>query len=251
MKHATGSSVRDPLETYLREIRQYPVLSAEEERKLARTCRPALVTANLRFVVKLARGYVSQGVRLGDLIQEGNMGLIEAVERFDPDRGIRLVSYARWWIRAYIQAHLLRSRSLVKMGTAIARLPGRDVSLDAHLSDSDEGGSPMDALAGVGPPHDEALSEAQERRVLRARVGGALAGLDPRERYLVEQRLMTEEPETLKTIGAHFGISDGRALQLEQRARRKLEAALRDLATGPERPAHAPGAAGRPRARAA
>ncbi len=117
------------MEQYLREIARYPLLSCEEELELARSFRDrgdtraahALVTANLRFVVKVAWGYRSYGLRVPDLVQEGNIGLMKAVQKFDPDKGIRLISYAVWWIRAYIQNYVLRSWSLVKLGTTQAQ----------------------------------------------------------------------------------------------------------------------------------
>jgi RNA polymerase sigma-32 factor len=118
-----------PLELYLSEVGRRPVLTAEEERALARRYRDhgdtraahGLVTANLRFVVRVAREYRSYGARLADLVQEGNLGLMTAVRKFDPEKGIRLVTYAVWWIRAYMQSHVLRSWSLVKLGTTQAQ----------------------------------------------------------------------------------------------------------------------------------
>jgi len=117
------------LDHYLAEINKFPLLSAEEEQRLARVYRDradtraahALVTANLRFVVKVAYGYRSYGLRMADLVQEGNIGLMKSVQKFDPDLGIRLISYAVWWIRAYIQNYVLRSWSLVKVGTTQAQ----------------------------------------------------------------------------------------------------------------------------------
>jgi RNA polymerase sigma-32 factor len=119
----------DSFDVYLAEVRQVPLLSREEERELARAFRLArdtraahrLVAANLRFVVQVARGYRSYGLRLADLVQEGNLGLMRAVEGYDPDRGFRLVSYAVWWIKAYIHGHILRSWSMVKLGTTQAQ----------------------------------------------------------------------------------------------------------------------------------
>ena len=229
MKRASVPTVSGSLERYLREIRRFPLLTVEEERQLARTCRPALVTANLRFVVKIAREYLPYGFRLGDLIQEGNIGLMRAVEKFDPDRGVRLVSYAVWWIRAHIQEHVLKTRSLVQFGTVPMRKPGRDLSLDEEAFDGDE--SQMASLPGEGPPQDSALSAAEEQRVLRARIHAALARLDWRERYVIEQRVMNDEPATLTEIGDSFGISHQRARQLELRARRKLGVDLVAVAT--------------------
>jgi RNA polymerase sigma-32 factor len=117
------------LDYYLSEINRNPLLTVEEEQRLARSYRErgdtraahALVTANLRFVVKVAYGYRSYGLRMADLVQEGNIGLMKSVQKFDPDLGIRLISYAVWWIRAYIQNYVLRSWSLVKVGTTQAQ----------------------------------------------------------------------------------------------------------------------------------
>src|SRR6266540_4592492 len=129
MKRATHSSTASSLELYLSEINRYPLLAVEEEQRLARVflaerdTRAAhrLVTANLRFVVKVAYEYRSYGFRMADLIQEGNIGLMKAVQKFDADKGIRLISYAVWWIRAFIQNHILKSWSLVKLGTTQAQ----------------------------------------------------------------------------------------------------------------------------------
>ena len=125
----TNKTTTSSLEVYLSEINKFPLRSAEEEQRLAREfaanrdTRAAhrLVTANLRFVVKGAYEYRSYGLRMADLIQEGNIGLMKAVQKFDPDKGIRLISYAVWWIRAYIQNFILKSWSLVKLGTTQAQ----------------------------------------------------------------------------------------------------------------------------------
>jgi len=116
------------LKSYLAEIKDYELLSAEKESELAYQFRAGnqqaghhLVTSNLRFVVKIARQYRSHGIGLADLIQEGNLGLMRAVQRFDPNKGIRLISYAVWWIRAFVQNHIIRSWSLVKLGTTQAQ----------------------------------------------------------------------------------------------------------------------------------
>src|SRR5690349_1504956 len=129
MKRESVPSTSSSLELYLSEINQFPLLTVEEEQNLARLYRRKgdsraahrLVTANLRFVVKVAYEYRSYGLRMADLIQEGNIGLMKAVQKFDPDKEIRLISYAVWWIRAYIQNHILKSWSLVKIGTTQAQ----------------------------------------------------------------------------------------------------------------------------------
>jgi len=274
------------LHYYLSEINRYPLLDAAEEQHLARAYRDrgdsraahALVTANLRFVVKVAYGYRSYGLRMADLIQEGNIGLMKSVQKFDPDLGIRLISYAVWWIRAYIQNYVLRSWSLVKVGTTQAqrklffslartrreldrwssahgadsdgndpskvarklrvspaevremqqRLEGRDLSLDVPVGDG--GALHVDFLASGGPPQDDMVASAEERRLVAGQVGEALARLDPRERFIIEHRVMLDPPMTLKDLGEHFGFSRERARQLEIRAREKLRHALHPLA---------------------
>ncbi len=287
MKRTTLSSTGTSLEMYLSEINRYPLLTVDEEQRLAREFAASgdtraahrLVTANLRFVVKVAYEYRSYGFKVSDLIQEGNIGLMKAVQKFDADKGIRLISYAVWWIRAYIQNYILKSWSLVKLGTTQAqrklffslartrreldktslehgsdsdgrdankvakklrvkpsevremelRLEGRDLSLDAPMGD-DAGSSHVEFVVGDEPSPAEELSDAQERQVVTTRVGAALSNLDPRERFIVEQRVMSERPMTLKELGEHFGFSRERARQLEIRAKEKLKEHLRELA---------------------
>ncbi|MCX7959445.1 MAG: RNA polymerase factor sigma-32 [Deltaproteobacteria bacterium] len=144
---------------YLREVRKYPLLSPEEEYALAKKYKETkdisaahkLITSNLRFVVKIALEYIHYNVRLSDLIQEGNLGLIKALTKFDPDKGYRFISYAIWWIRAYIQSFILKTKSLVKIGTTqaqrklfyslnktkkeILRLSGKD--FDEHIDENE------------------------------------------------------------------------------------------------------------------
>ena len=275
------------LELFLSEINRLPLLAVTEEQSLAHAFRRTgdtraahrLVTANLRFVVKVAYEYRSYGFHMADLIQEGNIGLMKAVQKFDPDKGIRLISYAVWWIRAYVQNYVMRSFSLVKVGTTQSqrklffslartrreldrtsvehgpdsdgedsskiasrlkvkpsevdemtqRMLRRDLSLDAPTGDH-SANAPIDSLVDEGLPHDHELSTAQERGMMQARVGEALGRLDLRERYIIERRLMSETPTTLKEIGEHFGFSRERARQLEVRAKEKLKEELHALA---------------------
>ena len=276
------------LETYLTEINRFPLLAPEEEADLARRfiaegdtrAAHVLVTANLRFVVKVAYEYRSYGFKMADLVQEGNIGLMKAVQKFDPDKGIRLISYAVWWIRAYIQNHILKSWSLVKLGTTQAqrklffslartrreldrtsaehgadsdgrdankiakklnvkagevremelRLEGRDLSLDAPIGDDGGAATHGDFVASGDPVQDEVLSGAEERLMVSGRIGAALGLLDARERFIIEQRVMSERPMTLKELGDHFGFSRERARQLEIRAKEKLREHLQTLA---------------------
>jgi len=293
MKSDSRATASTSLDAYLSEIHQFPLLTVEEEQRLARTFRDKgdaraahrLVTANLRFVVKVAHEYRSYGFSLIDLVQEGNIGLMKAVQKFDPDKGIRLISYAVWWIRAYIQNHILKSFSLVKLGTTQAqrklffslararreldavsaehgldsdgadpekiakklkvkpaeveemaqRMHGRDVSIDAPVGD-DGGSTHGDFLTGHGPSHDHALADAQEQTMMQGRIGAALALLDERERFIVEHRLMSDEPLTLKEIGDRFHVSRERVRQLEIRATQKLKRELHALAIDIEWP---------------
>lgn len=269
------------LAMYLSEINRYPLLTVDEEQRLARRfvkdadldCAHKLVTSNLRFVVKVAYEYRSYGIKMSDLIQEGNIGLMKAVQKFDPDKQIRLISYGVWWIRAYIQNYILKSWSLVKLGTTQAqrklffslartkrelekmgggysederkiakklhvkpsevlemqqRMDGRDLSLDAPMGD-DGGNSHVDFVASGGPSPDDDLAEIEERGIVQDRVGKALSRLDLRERYIIEQRVMSDKPMTLKELGEHFGFSRERARQLEIRAKEKLRSELRLL----------------------
>jgi RNA polymerase sigma-32 factor len=287
MKRLETSGSSSSLELYLSEINRFALLSVEEEQVLARQFRDSgdtraahrLVTANLRFVVKVSYEYRSYGFRMADLIQEGNIGLMKAVQKFDPDKGIRLISYAVWWIRAYIQNYILKSWSLVKLGTTQAqrklffslartkreldknsaeqgsdsdghdalkiarklqvkpaevremeqRMDGRDLSLDVPMGE-DGGHSHVDFVASGNPGQDEELSGAEERQLLSGRVVDALTHLDARERYIIEQRVMSDRPLTLKELGEHFGFSRERARQLEIRAKEKLKVELHALA---------------------
>jgi RNA polymerase sigma-32 factor len=275
------SATPGSLSLYLSEINRYSLLKVEEEQKLARSFAKGdlqaghrLVTANLRFVVKVAYEYRSYGIRMSDLIQEGNIGLMKAVQKFDADKGIRLISYAVWWIRAYIQNYILKSWSLVKLGTTQAqrklffslartrrelekhnagdgaipveeiaqrlrvkptevremeqRMGGRDLSLDAPMGE-DGSSTHVDFVASTAVGQDEEAADKEEAGMINARVRTALTRLDPRERFIIEQRVMNERPLTLKELGEHFGFSRERARQLEIRAKDKLKAELAAL----------------------
>jgi RNA polymerase sigma-32 factor len=267
------------LSVYLAQINKLPLLTVDEEQELARRFRDGpdldaghrLVTSNLRFVVKVAFEYRSYGFRMADLVQEGNIGLMKAVQKFDPDRKIRLISYGVWWIRAFIQNYILRNWSLVKLGTTQAqrklffslartrrelerqgddgglvderdiakklrvkqsevsemsqRLEGRDLSLDAPMGD-DGAASHLDFLESGGQVADAELATHEARSIARTKVAEALSRLDARERFIIEQRLMTEKPQTLSELGAHYRISRERARQLEIRAKAKLKTEL-------------------------
>jgi RNA polymerase sigma-32 factor len=268
--------VSDNLSHYLAQVKQYPLLSPEEEFALATRYQETedmeiahkLITANLRFVVKVALEYRGYGIKLLDLIQEGNIGLMMALKKFDPQRGYRFISYAIWWIRAYIQNFIIRSWSLVKIGTTqlqkklfykmgrikgIAheehqeekieelaqelsvrssdieemqkRFAGRDLSLDAKL-DFDQGISFLDLLPDLSPDQEELLGESEEDDVLKDEVEEALGNLSERERFIISQRIMADDPMTLQELGDTFKISRERVRQIEGEALRKLKGQL-------------------------
>ena len=265
--------VSDNLSHYLAQIKEYPLLSPEEEFSLASRYQETedveiahkLITSNLRFVVKVALEYRGYGIKVLDMIQEGNIGLMVALKKFDPHKGYRFISYAIWWIRAYIQNFIIRSWSLVKIGTtqlqkklfykmgrikSIAheehreekieelaqelsvrpsdieemqkRFAGRDLSLDAKL-DFDQGTSFLDILPDLSPDQEELLGESEEDDVLKGEVQQALGNLSERERFIISQRIMADDPMTLQELGDTFQISRERVRQIEGEALRKLK----------------------------
>jgi len=268
--------VADSLSLYLAEIRKFSLLSEDEEHRFAvkffeekdLEAAHSLITANLRFVVKVAAEYRHYGMKMLDLIQEGNIGLMMAVRKYNPYKGIRLISYAVWWIRAYIQNHIVSAWSLLKIGTtqaqrklffklreardAIRRLgDGEDdvhatamslnvtdqevvemeqrlhgeTSLDAEFPGGD-GLTLLENLADDRMNQEEALSELQERRQLCQQVARAVAGLNEKERFIVEKRISADEPMTLQEIATQFSISRERVRQIEEAALKKMKTAL-------------------------
>ena len=279
------------MDRYVGEISQYSLLSREDELELARRYRidgdlqaaHLLVVSNLRFVVKIAHEYRGYGLKLLDLVQEGNIGLMMAVKKFEPAKGYRLISYAVWWIRAYIQNFVLKSWSLVKLGTTQAqrklffrlrserdraereagpgehvstadlarrldvaeseitdmdgRLAARDFSLDAELSE----GARQTHIDLLADPDEHANVEKtyavrEGRAGLRGLVSKTMEKFNEKERYIVENRLMTEEPQTLQEIGEHFRISRERARQIEGNVIRKMRTVLVGTEFEPEAP---------------
>jgi len=265
--------VADSLSLYLAEIRKFPVLSEEEERRTAVSffedkdleAAHKLITSNLRFVVKVAYEYRHYGLKMLDLIQEGNIGLMLAVRKYNPYKGIRLISYAVWWIRAYIQNHIISAWSLLKIGTtqaqrklffklreaknAIRRLScGEDdthstaqslnvsdrevvemeqrlrgeCSLDAELPGGD-GITVLDGLADDRMNQEELLSEYQQVHKLQQAVAAAVDGLNEKERYIINSRVIADEPMTLQEIASHFSISRERVRQIEEAALKKVK----------------------------
>jgi RNA polymerase sigma-32 factor len=269
---------------YIQRVRQVPELSREDEAELARSFRDRgdqragtrLCMANLRHVVSIAVGYRRYGLPLSDLIAEGNFGIVHAIRKYDPDRGNRFVTYAAYWIRAYILNHVIHSWSLVGVGSGplrskmffrlrrerariaglvgegeegermlaerfgapaekvvemARRLEARDVSLDTKVFD-DGARSLVDTLVADDHDQEERFCRAEEGARLKDVLVDAVRNLDPRERYIVEARMMAdpEEELSLAEIGRRLGVSRERARQLEARAKKKLRERLEPLA---------------------
>ena len=268
------------LTRYLQEIRKFPMLTAEEELRLSKSWRDSedmaaahrLVTSHLRLVAKIAMGYRGYGLPVGELISEGNVGMMQAVKRFDPDRGFRLATYAMWWIRAAIQEYILHSWSLVKMGTTAAqkklffnlrRLKGQMQAIDdgdlqpeqvakiAHALDvpeqdvinmnrrlsapdhslnaplrADSEGEWQDFLVDDAETQESAIGEQQEMSGRKALLASALKTLNERERHILIERRLKDEPTTLEELSQHYDISRERVRQIEVRAFEKLQKSM-------------------------
>jgi len=266
----------DPLQRYLAEIRRFALLSREEEHRLAVDYKEygnveaayKLVTANLRLVVMIAREYQKAFRNLLDLIQEGNMGLMEAVKNFDPYRGVRFPSYAVWWIRAYMIRHIMNDWRMVKIGTTQAqrklffnlqkekekleaegltpgpkllaqrlnvkedevvemeqRLASRDLSVDMPMGD-DEEATLLHFLPDQKESPEEQIAETQYQQLLREKMEQFAGALKDKELVIFRERLLNEEPLTLREIGEKYDISRERVRQIEERVKRKLKAFL-------------------------
>ncbi len=274
--------VKNSLETYLVQINQFPLLNQEEEFKLAVRYRKyndieaahKLITSNLRFVVKVAFEYKSYGVKILDLIQEGNIGLMMAVKKFNPYKGYRFISYAIWWIRAYIQNFIIKTWSLVKIGTTQAqkklfykigkvrkaleangesekkyellardldvtkedivqmeqRMSSRDLSLDAPFDESQEL-THLELLKEESLNQEEAIAQEEEKKIREHEVQNAMKRLNEKEVYVLQNRIMAEDPLTLQQIGDHLKLSRERVRQIESEALKKLK---REFGTRPE-----------------
>ena len=269
------------LSRYLQDIRKFPMLSPEEELSLAQRWRDSedteaahkLVTSHLRLVAKIAMGYRGYGLPVGELISEGNVGMMQAVKRFDPDRGFRLATYAMWWIRAAIQEYILHSWSLVKMGTTAAqkklffnlrrlkgqmqafedgdlqpeqvgkiarlldvpeqdvismnrRLAAPDNSLNAPLRQEGEG-EWQDWLVDDSDSQETVLAERQERTGRTTLLSDALLTLNDRERRILTERRLKDNPTTLEELSREYNISRERVRQIEVRAFQRLQKAMK------------------------
>ena len=215
-------------------MRTFPPLTREEEHRLAvrarsgdRVARETLVRHNLGLVVGVVRSQRRGGVRVEDLVQEGNLGLMRAVEKFDPDAGTRFATYATWWIRAYVWKYLKQARSIVKPQTG--KVAQSDVSLDSPISDEDEDVSLLDRVVdGRADPEETYVSSDSDRHVreslekVRKPVGGL--GWD-----IIYSRLSQSKPDTLEEIGARWNVSREWVRQVERNTERLLEGYLRGM----------------------
>ncbi len=272
------------LSRYLDEIRKFPMLEPQEEYTLARDWREKedvesahkLVTSHLRLVAKIAMGYRGYGLPLAELISEGNVGMMQAVKRFDPERGFRLATYAMWWIRAAIQEYILHSWSLVKMGTTAAqkklffnlrklkgqlqaiedgdlppetvteiakrlnvpeqdvvnmnrRLAAPDHSLNAPLR-ADSDGEWQDWLVDESASQEVLLADREELNKRQVLLRDAMKSLNDRERHILTERRLREDPLTLEDLSKEYNISRERVRQIEVRAFEKLQKAIRNAA---------------------
>ena len=269
------------LSRYLSEIRKFPMLPKDEEFMLAKRWQEhqdaeaahKMVTSHLRLVAKIAMGYRGYGLPIGEVISEGNVGLMQAVKKFDPDKGFRLATYAMWWIRASIQEYILRSWSLVKMGTTAAqkklffnlrkakseiaalqegdlrpdqvsiiatklgvldeevismnrRLSGGDASLNAPLRSDGESEWQDWLVDDETPSQESVIADTEERSIRMDLLQEAMAELTDRERHILTERRLKDEPTTLEELAGQYGVSRERVRQIEVRAFEKLQKAM-------------------------
>jgi RNA polymerase sigma-32 factor len=281
---ASALAVMSPdggLSRYLSEIRKFPMLAKDEEFMLAKAWQEhedpeaahRLVTSHLRLVAKIAMGYRGYGLPIGEVISEGNVGLMQAVKKFDPDRGFRLATYAMWWIRASIQEYILRSWSLVKMGTTAAqkklffnlrkakseisalqegdlhpdqvstiatklgvlneevismnrRLSGGDASLNSPMRADSESEWQDWLVDDVTPSQETVVADTQEKTLRMGLLEEAMTELTDRERHILTERRLKDDPTTLEELASQYGVSRERVRQIEVRAFEKLQKAL-------------------------
>ena len=273
------------LNRYLAEIKKFPILQPEQEYMLAKRFQEhgdteaaaQLVTSHLRLVAKIAMGYRGYGLPTSELISEGNIGLMQGVKKFEPDRGFRLATYAMWWIRASIQEYILRSWSLVKMGTTAAQKKlffnlrrmkskldafedgdlrpehitkiatdlgvaesdvvsmnrrmamGGDTSLNVSMREDGEG-QWQDWLQDDAPLQDAVVADAQEADVRHDMLVSAMDDLNDREKHILTERRLTDDPKTLEELSQVYGVSRERVCQIEVRAFEKLQKAMMRIA---------------------
>ncbi len=292
MSKSKGLSVpalggENSLNRYLSEIKKFPVLTAEQEYMLAKRyeehedpeAAAQLVQSHLRLVAKIAMGYRGYGLPVSDLISEGNVGLMQGVKKFEADRGFRLATYAMWWIKASMQEFILRSWSLVKMGTTAAQkklffnlrrmkkqleayedsdlhpddvakiatelgvpeqevvnmnrrmMMGGDGSLNVPMRNGEDGsGEWQDWLTDDRPLQDETVADAEEKEVRHDMLLEAMDSLNDREKHILTERRLTENPQTLEELSQVYDVSRERIRQIEVRAFEKLQKAMHRIA---------------------
>ncbi|PQO22012.1 RNA polymerase sigma factor RpoH [Rhodobacteraceae bacterium WD3A24] len=285
-RNLPAPSPEQGLNRYLQEIRKFPMLEPEEEYMLAKRwvdhqdtdAAHQLVTSHLRLAAKIAMGYRGYGLPQAEVISEANVGLMQAVKRFDPDKGFRLATYAMWWIRASIQEYILRSWSLVKLGTTSAqkklffnlrkakskigaleegdmrpenvaqiaqdlnvsekeviamnrRMSGSDASLNATVGSEGEGSTSwQDWLEDEDANQAEDYAERDELRIRHELLVEALDVLNDREKDILTQRRLQDDPVTLEELSGQYNVSRERIRQIEVRAFEKLQDRMRTLA---------------------
>ena len=244
------------LHGYLEQIKKFPVLTEEEEKKLIDDFQnkgdllaaQKLITSHLRLAAKIALTYRRYGLPMSEVISEANIGLMQAVKKFDREKKVRLATYAIWWIKAAINDYILRSWSLVKIGTvadkelepkvvkAIAnellvdekdvkemnRRIGGDSSLNVSIGDDEDGREKIDMVIDGRENIEGKLAARQEQAYKSKILAQCLKKLDEREQYIIKNRMLTEKPSTLDDIGARFNISRERVRQIEKKAFNKL-----------------------------
>lgn len=267
---------------YYREVWSYPILEKSEEQRLGMRWREhadteaahKLVTSHLRLVVKMAMKYKGYGLPIADLVSEGNIGLMRAVKKFEPEQGFRLSTYAMWWIKASITEYVLKSWSMVKLGTVASqkklffslrsvkaklnildngdlssdqtklisskmgvpekdvmhmnsRLSVRDMSLNAPMSQGEEGGAEfIDSLVDDSASPEQIYASREQQSVMNNHLEKAVASLPERERHIFTERKLKEDPPTLEELGKSYGISRERIRQLEARAFERVQKAV-------------------------
>jgi RNA polymerase sigma-32 factor len=279
--HNPPERTRDSLHLYLKEINRFSLLQPEEELALARKVKESgdagaafrLVSSHLRLVVRIAMDFQRRWMQnILDLVQEGNVGLLRAVSKFDPEKGIKFSYYASFWIKAYILKFIMDNWRLVKIGTTQTqrklfynlnkerqqlismgydpdtamlaqrlnvseehivemeqRLDASDMSLDAPVSLADAGAaSRMDYLPALGPGIEETLGNNEISHMVRERLQSLVPRLNDKERHILERRLLSDEPATLREIGEMFHITRERVRQIEARLLQKVRDHLFD-----------------------
>jgi len=273
-------------DAYLLKIRKFPMLDAAEEYILAKNWKDKgdkesahkLVTSHLRLVAKIATGYRGYGLPMSELVSEGNIGLMQAVKKFDPEKGFRLATYAMWWIKASMQEYILRSWSLVKIGTTAAqkklffnlrkmknqimksdqtdllpeqvteianrldvtedevnsmdqRMKGPEASLNTTITGEDGETEWQDWVVDENADQELQIAHKQETNKKKALLDKALHILNDREKEILFERRLIDEPKTLEELSQKYKVSRERVRQIENRAFEKLQKEMLDQAT--------------------